>query len=29
MAGKGGKNCKWCSFRDNEELCPKKLRHKV
>jgi len=28
LAGKNNKNCKYCSFRDNEELCPKKNRHK-
>jgi hypothetical protein len=26
IGGKGLKNCKWCPFKDNEELCPKSDR---
>jgi hypothetical protein len=26
IGGKGLKHCKWCPFKDNEELCPKKER---
>ena len=28
LGGKGLKNCKWCPFKDNEELCPKSDRIK-
>jgi hypothetical protein len=29
MAGKNGKNCKYCPFKDDYEKCPKQNRHKV
>lgn len=25
-AGDGGKNCRWCEFKDKEDLCPKQYR---
>jgi hypothetical protein len=26
IKGKAGKNCKWCPWKDNDEMCPKKER---
>ena len=29
MAGKGGKNCRYCPFKNDFNACPKENRHKV